>query len=357
MDTKRAETFQALSTFIQSQKTLLSRNQDDIDRLKELKRAALAEPDAFVSNLSHELHSQSYRLSEQWENASVPLEQIDWSLYASQDPTPLRDLAASKRSSHAEKSAPRPYQRGNPSELQHLVHSARRTLLDPVFARLPPLPALHSDSEESVEEVDPAELKRERAREKIRELKKRKIGGSSLTVASSAYRTGVFIRRDQMDESALVEVTSDEVDGGGDEMDGGSGAGPSRMAVDLEPSANVRTRRPTTKLKSAAEPPRKRSEPPRKRSKTNTEPDPAPPLPKNPPPPNKKPPPPPPPPPLPVNKKASRDSGKPKPSRDSTKPKPETYKQAWSVSEQHLLERLLDEVPEGEKNRCVLCLC
>jgi hypothetical protein len=37
-----------------------------------------------------------------------------------------------------------------------------------------------------------------------------------------------------------------------------------------------------------------------------------------------------------------------------TKIKPETYKQAWSVSEQHLLERLLDEIPEGEKNRCVI---
>jgi hypothetical protein len=35
------------------------------------------------------------------------------------------------------------------------------------------------------------------------------------------------------------------------------------------------------------------------------------------------------------------------------KAKPETYKQAWSISEQHLLERLLDEIPEGEKNRWV----
>lgn len=35
------------------------------------------------------------------------------------------------------------------------------------------------------------------------------------------------------------------------------------------------------------------------------------------------------------------------------KGKPETYKQAWSVSEQHLLERLLEEIPEGEKNRLV----
>jgi hypothetical protein len=33
------------------------------------------------------------------------------------------------------------------------------------------------------------------------------------------------------------------------------------------------------------------------------------------------------------------------------KPKPETYKQAWSVSEQHLLEQLLEQIPDGEKYR------
>ena len=32
------------------------------------------------------------------------------------------------------------------------------------------------------------------------------------------------------------------------------------------------------------------------------------------------------------------------------KPKSETYKQAWSVSEQRL-ERLLSEIPDGEKNQ------
>ncbi|KAH9176697.1 hypothetical protein EDB89DRAFT_1823602, partial [Lactarius sanguifluus] len=31
--------------------------------------------------------------------------------------------------------------------------------------------------------------------------------------------------------------------------------------------------------------------------------------------------------------------------------KSETYKGAWSVSEQHFLERLLTKVPNGEKNR------
>jgi len=33
------------------------------------------------------------------------------------------------------------------------------------------------------------------------------------------------------------------------------------------------------------------------------------------------------------------------------KPKPETYKQSWSVSEQNLLEQLLEEIPDGEKFR------
>ena len=36
-----------------------------------------------------------------------------------------------------------------------------------------------------------------------------------------------------------------------------------------------------------------------------------------------------------------------------TKPKSETYKQAWSESEQNLLEQLLEKIPDGEKNRCV----
>ena len=39
------------------------------------------------------------------------------------------------------------------------------------------------------------------------------------------------------------------------------------------------------------------------------------------------------------------------------KPKSETYKQAWSVSEQHLPERLLSEIPDGEKNRYEETVC
>ena len=42
------------------------------------------------------------------------------------------------------------------------------------------------------------------------------------------------------------------------------------------------------------------------------------------------------------------ESGKPKRSRG---PKSDTFKMAWSVEEQRLLERLLEEIPDGEKNR------
>jgi hypothetical protein len=70
-------------------------------------------------------------------------------------------------------------------------------------------------------------------------------------------------------------------------------------------------------------------------------------------------------PPIKLGKRARRVSSPsfhPLPKIDSTtqaktKIKPETYKQAWTVSEQHLLERLLDEIPEGEKNRWVVRSC
>ena len=48
---------------------------------------------------------------------------------------------------------------------------------------------------------------------------------------------------------------------------------------------------------------------------------------------------------------------KPKRKRKGPKPKPETYKQSWSVSEQNLLEQLLEEIPDGEKSRYVFFSC
>lgn len=49
-----------------------------------------------------------------------------------------------------------------------------------------------------------------------------------------------------------------------------------------------------------------------------------------------------------VEKPMRTEDGKPKRSRG---PKSDTFKMAWSVEEQRLLERLLEEIPDGEKNR------
>ena len=51
-----------------------------------------------------------------------------------------------------------------------------------------------------------------------------------------------------------------------------------------------------------------------------------------------------------AEKLVKMENGKPKRSRG---PKSDTFKMAWSVEEQRLLERLLEEIPDGEKNRLV----
>jgi hypothetical protein len=51
-----------------------------------------------------------------------------------------------------------------------------------------------------------------------------------------------------------------------------------------------------------------------------------------------------------AEKLVKTENDKPKRSRG---PKSNTFKMAWSVEEQRLLERLLEEIPDGEKNRLV----
>lgn len=182
--------------------------------------------------------------------------------------------------------------------------------------------------DEPEEKMDPEDIRREREREKLRELKKRKIQSTTGLKLPSLHRTrgpsGVFVRRDIDDESHEVDIS----------FDGSRNSVP--MDVDTPsttpgkswpppsiPRAN-RTRRPSTKLQSANEGKKKELAPPsnsRRKSK----------------------------PPL------VKDGADPEltPKRP-IKPKPETYKQAWSVAEQHLLEQLLEQIPEGEKNRFVV---
>jgi hypothetical protein len=190
---------------------------------------------------------------------------------------------------------------------------------------------------------------REREREKIRELKRRKIrawGGLSLPSSSSSFRGGgeeegaVFVRRDVDDESMDVDIGDGEVNGC--EL---MGMPPSPGPV-LENAA--RSRKPSRKARPQVssdddeeeeeelegERPRKKARLPDFKSTPNAE--------------GKadgkeK-----------VNgkeKNNGKEKTKTKGKEKKPKPKPDTYKQAWSVSEQHLLEQLLEQIPEGERFR------
>ncbi|KAI0327513.1 hypothetical protein GY45DRAFT_1108915 [Cubamyces sp. BRFM 1775] len=348
MDQKRAQTLEALEKFIQSQKALLERTHADIERLKELRKDVEQNPPTTLDELSAKLNTPTFRLSEQLD-AMPPLPQdIDWSLFGGADPVPFKSMAAAAREAYESRNVPPKAPLNPPSDLRKLVAQTRLNILDPVLKafRLPDELALLSD-----DEPDPEELRRAREREKIRELKKRRIEGDAdapvfagLGLRRPALTQGVFIRRDQEDESAEVDISMDD--------DGANGAHASSaisedapMAVDtpseaLSPTvassslppvyadSGARERRPTRKAKV---------DPRASSTRANTSTAKAQPKSK-------------------AKAKAEVIDNSPEPSaeppRDKNgKAKSETYKQAWSVSEQHLLERLLEEIPDGEKNR------
>lgn len=243
------------------------------------------------------------------------------------------------------------HQKSDLSELQKLVKNARIEMVDPVLAQYTYLNEPTSDDEP--EEIDPEALRREQEREKIKELKKKRIeGGYSIRVLPGTRRpraaNGVFIRRDQEDESAEVDVWDDhtEMDVDGERSLVGSSSEHVLMDIDTPPTsiaspsstkANlpppiplaldkpVRQRRLSRKARGESASivigihARAKLEPVKEREEE-----------------------------LDAPSQAFNDEDLP---RGKAKSKSETYKQAWSVSEQHLLERLLEEIPDGEKNR------
>ena len=226
------------------------------------------------------------------------------------------------------------------SELQKLVKTARATIMDP---GLTAFPELSEDEEE--EPPDPEELRRIQERAKIRELKMRRVHGDSglYGFSSLALRKpgmdSVFVRRDIEDESAEVDISLDD-DGLKDVAKSinttPTSALDNDMDVDTPPTpaaspqsnhsgkmlppihATGRNRRSTAKTYAD----RAQTA---KNSKVKLAPPP------------------------PAEEKVQEPEGPPL--NKKGKPRPETFNQAWSVEEQHLLERLLEEIPDGEKNR------
>lgn len=215
------------------------------------------------------------------------------------DPTPLHALAADLRATHHARSQPSMKQQSALSSAQQLVRTAKRTIIEPVLASF----ELSSDS--SDEEQEPAP----RERQQIHRIHLRKSG---LTVRAS----GVHILRNMQDESKDVDIATD-----GEPL----APTPSSMITSLPPHS-------PTEPKVISVPSMRSSRPRR-------------PLPARP-----------------HAAKAKQSALKTEqlsesPIAKKEKPRSETYKQAWSVSEQHLLERLLAEIPDGEKNRYATSLC
>ncbi|TFK94864.1 hypothetical protein K466DRAFT_535005 [Polyporus arcularius HHB13444] len=332
MEEKRAKTLEALEKFIQSQKDVLARTNSDIERLKSLRKDVVADPPRSMESLCEKLNDPAFRLSDQPDVMPRLPEDIDWSVFTGLDPAPFRAMAASVRNVHAARNAPPPKPLTAPCSLRQFVANTRISVVDPVLTtfRLPDdLAALSSDDEEP----DPEEVRRARERDKIRELKKRRIVGDAV-FSGLGLRTpvaAVFIRRDQEDESAEVDISMGE-----DVSTSVAGSEVVPMSVDTPatdvaspasvPQDTAREHRATRKArvdpKASARSNAKAAPKAKARSKVEAQQD------------------------------DHQDAAPSGPSRGKDgKPKSETYKQAWSVSEQHLLERLLEEIPEGEKNR------
>ncbi|KAF8452731.1 hypothetical protein L210DRAFT_977792 [Boletus edulis BED1] len=419
MDSRRAETLEALSAYLQHQKILLARTQADIEKLKKLRADALASPEQFANHSNFQENDASTSRLLRFEDKILELQdyhpaqsfpaKIDWEVFSSSDATPLRTLAIRTRIDHTQRTVPFNTQCSPLSFLQKFVKDARKVILDPVFESLSAsadmfmfsnptvtsnphvnssssndnnytptltLPSSLSEDEDGehpltpvAQESMPAIRKRERARAKIRDLKKRKIK-SDLVVGCKLGEegsNGVFVRHDMEDESAEVDVNTatpqsclstlpDQISDPMD-IDNTSAVTPEDATQHTKLPSLPRTRHPVPRRDSTNPSPRTRKPSLRLQSQSLTaltELKNEPPLISG----------------LPIPSqslgKRCRDIAeindtvrKPKTTPQSMsevnaetdKSGPGTYKQAWSISEQHLLERLLEEIPDGERNR------
>ncbi|KAF9495195.1 hypothetical protein BDN71DRAFT_1447824 [Pleurotus eryngii] len=331
MDKTCAETHAALQRFIASQRAFLERTQSDIDRLKRLKAEAVVDPDRFCSNFSNNLNDSAYKLSKRLEGWTDPPD-VNWDTFVGSDASALKALGSDASSSYANRNQPHSSQRSELSELQKLVKQAKCQMLDPVVDKLTSQGCFDRDEDD---EIDMEEMKREIERDRMMRLKKKKICCGGLTISISArVPTDVVVRKDLEDESGDVEISDDHK--------ASHPASSLQSAVSDVPSISHTLSTPpsVTSVFKKAKATRVRRAPakiqeqdadlndtrPLKKAKLKAEPEE----------------------PLTIPPATAAHT---KRSRDASRPKSETYKQAWSTSEQHLLEKLLEDIPDGEKNR------
>ena len=238
-----------------------------------------------------------------------------------------------------------------------LVKTAKNEILVPILERIAKSTmSLHLDSEDEDEDLDPLEKRRFEERTKILELKKRKVRGGGSGLSLPTTRNVVFVRDDLEDETGAVDIDSwEEGERERNREKTKIGTGTSTQAVverpakTPKPSLKVNRRPHKTKCKSPSCP-EEDEERPRKKAKL---------FPSRP---NSKV----------TNRSSVIQSAKSSECDDpaavdtvgsptqedipAQKSKSETYKQAWSVDEQNLLEQLLETIPDGEKYRLALSL-
>ncbi|KAJ3783498.1 hypothetical protein GGU10DRAFT_51393 [Lentinula aff. detonsa] len=376
MEDKRAKTLQALSTFIDKQRALLTRTHVDISRLNELRSRAVEHPEELANNLSEELNDGAFKLSELEETADSAPEGIEWSLFSKHDPALLQALATKSQQQPSSAATP------SISDFQRRIREAKSKILDPVYSswNLSFNPVIEPDDDDEMKgqlPADPTALKKAKEREKIKELRKNRIMPSGLTFMPSGHRTrgpgGVFIRRDVADESMDVDISLDTEGSSKPAEPTPSTTLPTTAehippqelpSAPLTPLSELSSiHKSTTCIKSSrsnslsvkigvVSTPRAPSLSTRQRRRSsrtisscpsdmNVDDSAFPPTPDSLPLPEIEPDPEE----LPEKDDNSQVLGK------RSRPKSETYKQAWSTSEQQLLEALLEEIPEGEKNR------
>ncbi|TRM61131.1 hypothetical protein BD626DRAFT_502828 [Schizophyllum amplum] len=196
MDSKSATTIQALDAFIEQQRRALARTQSDLGRLHALQRDAAARPESLLRDAADKFTTGRLGLADVAECLVEVPKDIDWSLYDSHDSSALQQLTAKTKEAQAARREPRKTQCQPLSNLQQLVKDARSRIVEPVLAMYPDLESLMEPTPvEPPKPPDAATLKKQRELDKLRDMRSR--------------RARCFIRRDADDETMDVDVADD----------------------------------------------------------------------------------------------------------------------------------------------------
>jgi hypothetical protein len=229
---------------------------------------------------------------------------VTWEYFKDCDPGPLQKFAVTEQIAYASRNQPSAAPCSGLSALQNYVKSARKSIVEPVFATL----ETFSDTENDDLSAKPT------FRSYLHTYRPRSTYASGgLTLATSRPRdnTGqVILRSDVKEENtdALITVDTHEEDNENIKPRGKQlPYYPPDPTPPFPSSPAQKVKTSTAKLRQNS---KAHSKPPRANL---------------------------------ITTKLLKPKGK-----------TDSYKQAWSNSEQDLLERLLDEIPDGTKNRFVV---